>query len=504
MTSTRGPDTVGVVSAWRTTFESLSDGVVLLDHDGRIVTLNRAAGALLHADIRACEGQRMRDILDLAELDDPGLITSSERVAFEATTGERWLRLAFDPMTDRGRREGTVLTIADVTDRKRVDLALADALRQQQQQSRELARASAAEQAFRRLLEAVVDEMPVGVVVADAASNRAIIVNSEMGRILRREVSSPADMTDALAGHAHRPDGRRYRPEEWPLARSVSDGATIRDEEIEVERGDGTRGTISVSSMPIRAPDGAIVAAVATVSDITRRREAEALRDAFIGVLSHELRTPITSIYGGSKVLLRDGAEITPEVRRSVLEDLAGESERLNRMVENLLVLARVERGVTITGREPVLLQRLLPRIVADEARQWPTVHLELDAPDGLPTLAGDESFIDQVLRNYISNACKYGPAGGTVRIVAQRSDDDSEVLVSVTDEGDGIEEPEAPLLFDLFFRSATVANKTAGSGIGLFVSRHLVEGMGGRVWARSRPEGGSEFGFSLPVYQLG
>ena len=495
---------------WQSTFESISDGVVLLDRSGSIVTLNGAAARLLGVGPADGPGRRPRDLLDLPDLDDPALLTSPTRVAFEATTGERWLRFTFDPMTGHGARppdagdgrEGTVVTIADVTDRKRTDLALAEALRRQQQQSEELARASATEQAFRQLIEAVVDEMPIGVVVADASSNRALIANGEMGRIVGRDLTS-SEIVGAIADQAFHVDGRPYAAGEWPLARSLAGGETVRDEELDIERGDGTRATISVSAMPIRAEDGTILAAVATIADITRRREAETLRDAFIGVLSHELRTPITSIYGGSKVLLRDSGDLTPEVQRSVLEDLAGEAERLNRMVENLLVLARVERGVTLSGQEPILLQRLLPRIVAEEARQWPALRIELVAPDDIPTVAGDESFVDQVLRNYVSNAGKYGPPTGTVTIEVRTRSDAGQVEVAVQDEGAGIDDGEASRLFELFFRSSSVANKTSGSGIGLFVSRHLVEGMGGRVWARSRSTGGSEFGFSLPIYEV-
>src|SRR3954452_785509 len=183
MSTTRSPDLTGFVSTWRSTFESISDGVVLLDLDGRVDALNRAAANLLDTDPAQSQGSRLRDLLDLPDLDDPALLTSAERVAFEATTGERWLRLTFDPMTDPGGRHGTVVTIADITERKRTDLALAEALRRQQQQSEELARASATEQAFRQLIEAVVDEMPIGVIVADATSNRALIANGEIGRI---------------------------------------------------------------------------------------------------------------------------------------------------------------------------------------------------------------------------------------------------------------------------------------------------------------------------------
>jgi PAS domain S-box-containing protein len=495
--------TTPTASDWEATFDSISDGVLLLDADGRIVRLNRAATKTLGASRHDAEGRRLREILDLGDLDDPDLWSRPDNVRLEATTGTRWLELTFDPLGTAGTREGTVVTISDVTERKRIDLALARALAQQQDAAAELARASAAEQSYRQLLEAVVNEMPVGVIVAEAPSGRIVIDNAEMNRIMRGQASSGGSLAGVRPYRVFHVDGRPYRAEEWPLARSIADGETVRDEELDVERDDGERGAISVSSMPIRADDGTIVAGVATVSDITRRREAEHLRDAFIGVLSHELRTPITSIFGGSKVLLRDGPDMDESVRRDILQDLAEESERLNRMVENLLVLARVERGVPLSGQEPILLQRLLPRIVADEARQWPNLNLRLVVPEEIPTVAGDESFVDQVLRNLVSNAGKYGPSDGIVTVELRTTADGREAEVAVLDEGLGIDEGEATRLFDLFFRSSTVANKTAGSGIGLFVSRHLVAGMGGRMWAKSRPNGGSEFGFSLPAYEV-
>ncbi|HET7031294.1 MAG TPA: ATP-binding protein [Candidatus Limnocylindrales bacterium] len=489
---------------WQATFDSISDGVLLLDGAGRIVRLNRAAGDILGIRQRDAEGRRLRAVIDLEDLDDPRFLSSPEREGLEATTGNRWLRMTFDPMSGPGgERDGTVVVVSDVTERKEMDLALAKALQQQGEAATELARASAAEQAYRKLLEAVVNEMPVGVIVADAPSGRIVIDNAEMGRIMHGHVVPSAVGGERRTYQGFHEDGRPYRPEEWPLTRSAANGETIRDEELDVERDDGSKATISVSSMPIRAEDGTIIAAVATVNDITRRREAEDLRDAFIGVLSHELRTPITSIFGGSKVLLRSDAELESSVRQGILQDLADESERLNRMVENLLVLARVERGVPLSGQEPILLQRVLPRIVAEEARQWPGLDLRLVVPDDVPTVAGDVSYVDQILRNLISNAGKYGPPAGVVTIEVRIPDGGVEAQVAVRDEGEGIDEAEAGQLFDLFFRSSGVANKTAGSGIGLFVSRHLVEGMGGRMWAKPRPEGGSEFGFSLPAYEV-
>ena len=380
---------------------------------------------------------------------------------------------------------------------------LARALEQQQVQALELARVSEAESAARKLVEGVVEQMPIGVIVAEAPSGDVLVGNGEIDRIWRNAPDGSATPGRPPLGSIFHADGRPYEPEEWPLVRSLRDGEIVRDEEAEIVRGDRSRGTISISSTPVRSADGTIAAAVATIIDISRRREAEILRDAFIGILSHELRTPITSIYGGSKVLLRERSTLAEETQREILADLAGESERLHRLVENLLVLARVERGVQITGQEPVLLQRLLPKFVAEEARQWPELTIELRSPDDLPTVSGDESFIDQVLRNLLSNAAKYGPPDGTVTIEVEAGPDDAEVRVRVLDEGVGIDDEEASQLFDLFFRSANVQKKAAGSGIGLFVSHNLVAGMGGRMWARGRPEGGSEFGFALRNYDL-
>jgi PAS domain S-box-containing protein len=489
---------------WQATFDSISDGVVLLGPDGRILRMNAAAERILGAQTDASVGRRLRDLIDLEDLEDPALLVSPERVGFEATSGTRWLRFSFDPMSRAsGEREGTVVVLSDVTERREMDLVVARALQQQQEAASELSRASAVEQAYRQLLEAVVNEMPVGVIVADAPSGRIVIDNAEMNRIMHGSAAVATAGGDVRTYRGFHGDGRPYKPEEWPLTRSAAQGETIREEELDVERDDGTRASIAVSSMPIRAEDGTIVAAVATVIDITNRREAEHLRDAFIGVLSHELRTPITSIYGGSKVLLREEPEYDETIRKGILQDLADESERLNRMVENLLVLARVERGVPLGGQEPILLQRLLPRIVAAEGRQWPSVDLRLVVPERVPTVAGDESYVDQVMRNLISNAGKYGPPTGVVTVEVRVPDDREEVDVAVIDQGEGIDESETGKFFELFFRSAAVSHKTAGSGIGLFVSRHLVEGMGGRMWARGRAEGGSEFGFSLPTYEM-
>jgi signal transduction histidine kinase len=250
--------------------------------------------------------------------------------------------------------------------------------------------------------------------------------------------------------------------------------------------------------IPILGPSGEVVGISATAEDITERRKVDQLRDTFIGMLSHELRTPMTGLYAASQLLRRrrgaDGQDV------ELIDEVAAGAERLHRIVENLLVLARVERGLALPGAEPVLLQRVLPGVVESERRLWPGQQIELvPLPPDLPPVRSDVDSLGQVIRNLISNAAKYGSADGRIQVrVARRA---SEVTIRVLDEGPGLGAVEPARLFDIYYRSEDAARRAPGAGIGLFVCRALVEGMGGRISARNRPGGGAEFSVALPVF---
>ena len=194
-------------------------------------------------------------------------------------------------------------------------------------------------------------------------------------------------------------------------------------------------------------------AQLAVVTDISWRKETEEIRDRFIGVLSHELRTPITSIYGGAQLLLARGDQLAATTRNELLADVAGEADRLQRMVENLLILARVERGADVADVGPVLLQRILPSVLSREKAMWGSMRLTTEIPEGLPSVAGDEASIALVLRNLISNAGKYAGDGAEVR-VSVTLEPAGEIAVRVRDDGPGIDPDEADRLFTLYFRS--------------------------------------------------
>jgi PAS domain S-box-containing protein len=227
-------------------------------------------------------------------------------------------------------------------------------------------------------------------------------------------------------------------------------------------------------------------------------RRAGSFREAFLGVISHELRTPITTVLGLTQILTRPGRATDPAEQASLIADVAAEAERLHRLIEDLLVLTKAERREFTVESEPIELRRLLTRVVTRESTNLPGLVISADLPSDLPVVAGEDTYVEQVVRNMLGNASKYTPAGTKVVIDAQREGE--EVVVRVRDDGPGIEPDTEVHAFELFYRDPTSARRVAGSGIGLFVCASLVHAMGGRIWAKRRPEGGTEFGFSLRV----
>ena len=229
---------------------------------------------------------------------------------------------------------------------------------------------------------------------------------------------------------------------------------------------------------------------------LTEERRAGEFREAFVDVISHELRTPITTILGLTQILARPGRSDDDASRAALLEDVRSESERLHRLVEDLLVLSRVERGRLEVEAEPLEPRRLLERLVAHEATELPSISVTTELERDLPIVAGEATYVEQIVRNLLNNAAKYTPPGSHV-VVSARTLDGS-VEVRVTDDGPGIPPASLERVFELFYRDPHSSRAVAGSGIGLFVCASLVEAMGGRIWASRPPIGGSEVGFTL------
>jgi signal transduction histidine kinase len=223
----------------------------------------------------------------------------------------------------------------------------------------------------------------------------------------------------------------------------------------------------------------------------------ERLRRDLVANVSHELKTPISALRAHLENLL-DGVETAqPET----LQVMLAQSERLGRLVDQLLELSRLESGDLPLDRSEVPLGPLVSRVMSeiDVTRSRRDVELAQDVPEDLPPVYADAERIYQVLFNLLDNAVRFTPAGGRVRVTAERND--GAVDVTVADTGPGIAAEHLPRVFERFYRVDTARSRDeGGTGIGLAIARSVVEAHGGRIWAESEPGRGSTFTFELPV----
>ena len=226
-------------------------------------------------------------------------------------------------------------------------------------------------------------------------------------------------------------------------------------------------------------------------------RVALEAKDEFLGVMSHELRTPITAVYGGTRVLRSRGERLDDESKARLLEDIEQESERLFRMVENLLVLSRLELGQQV-ATEPVLAQRVVGKLASSFKQRRPSRTLELRIDERMPPVAAEPHYLEHVLRNLLTNADKYSPLDSPIEIEASVKGDDAEIVI--LDRGPGITPEETDAIFERFYRSDRTSGQAAGIGLGLTVCKRLMEAQAGRVWARPRDGGGLAAGVTLPL----
>jgi two-component system sensor histidine kinase KdpD len=232
----------------------------------------------------------------------------------------------------------------------------------------------------------------------------------------------------------------------------------------------------------------------ATQAEVLRR--ADEAKSALLDAVSHDLRTPLSSIIASAGSLLQSDVEWDSNERGGFAEAIEKEAERLDRIVGNLLDLSRLEGGEVQPDRgwyEPIAL---IHDVVGRLRPSLGTHPVELDLPDELPPVLLDYSKVDQVLSNLVENAAKYSPAGSKIAIGASVAD--GTLRVTVSDEGAGIAPHALPHLFEPFFRGSP-SPRPSGSGLGLAVARGLVEAHGGRIWAENRPGGGATFTFDIP-----
>ncbi len=253
---------------------------------------------------------------------------------------------------------------------------------------------------------------------------------------------------------------------------------------------------VGITYAPLLSSKGKLRNVIATVRDITHFRTADEIKSTFISIISHELRTPVALIKGYASTLRRDDARWDKRTISESLQVIEEEADRLSRMIDDLLDASRLQAGGLNLNRADVSLPALAQRVIERFAPQSTRHQLVADFPPNFPVIIGDETRLEQVLANLVSNSLKYAPQG-EIRISGQARPD--QVIICVSDQGPGIDAKDLPHIFDRFYRSPTAAKHTKGAGLGLYLARAIVEAHGGRIWVDPQPNSGARICFSLP-----
>ncbi len=258
---------------------------------------------------------------------------------------------------------------------------------------------------------------------------------------------------------------------------------------------------IQAQASPVKTGKGAKHGVVCVLHDITHLKKLEHLRTEFVANVSHELKTPLTSIKGFVETLLA-GALENPETARSFLTVVDGHAARLERLINELLELSRLESGELPLQFRPVDLKSLLQRSrqLFENEIHAKRQALEIECPQTLSPVSGDEEKLERALSNLIHNAVKFTPEEGKIKVCAR--EEVAQVKISVSDTGIGIAEDELPRIFERFYRvDKSRSRKEGGTGLGLSIVKHIAQVHGGSVSVESRVNKGSTFTLSLPKY---
>ena len=358
------------------------------------------------------------------------------------------------------------------------------------------------EQRARADLEALVETSPIGVVVFNARTRRPMSVNREARRIVE-SLRSPGRPLEELMElvTCRRADGREIALAEFPLAGQFSDVETVRAEEMVLSIPDGRSVRTLINCTPIQSEDGAVETLVVTMQDLAPLDELERLRAEFLGMVSHELRAPLTAIKGSADILLDAAPELDPAERHEYFRIIHDQAERMRGLIGDLLDAGRIDSGMLSVSPESSEVADLVDRARNTFLSGGGRHSVLIDLPLDLPRIMADRRRIVQVLNNLLSNAARCSPESSPIRVSAGRRSFD--IAISVSDEGRGVPPELLPRLFQRNTGGAeTGALRDKGStGLGLVICKGLVEAHGGRIWAESDGVGqGARFTFTVPV----
>ncbi len=345
-------------------------------------------------------------------------------------------------------------------------------------------------------LDALLESSADGILILDAG-RRIQRLNRALGRLTgwTEEAALGLDHDQVVRWKQRAPglDLAQAEAGGWPL----TNAATLYVEG-DLFRRDNTSVSVGITYAPLLS-EGRLISIIANVRDISRFREAEELKDTFISIISHELKTPVALIKGYAGTLRREDAAWDQATWEEGLKVIEEEADRLDELIENLLDASRLQAGGLKLNLGEVDLARLASRLAHRFQTQTDRHQIVVDFSRDFPSVQGDEERLTQALSNLLSNAIKYSPEGGEILLRGQTGP--GEVTITLSDQGQGIAPEHRERIFDRFYREDTsVTRKTPGAGLGLYLARAVVDAHGGRLKVTPNPARGTSFHLTLPL----
>ena len=291
------------------------------------------------------------------------------------------------------------------------------------------------------------------------------------------------------------PEGRPVWPDGWPRAAHLRSVRSMPEQEVSIRRSDTTTVRTFVTGAYGRDDAGGLESLVLVLREAGKRMHKATSGIEIVSTVSHELRSPLTSVKGYTSLLLSRWERIGDEQKKEMLEQVMHDADRVHRLITELLDISRLETERLVLRRQMIDLTTLAASIIEKVRFAYHDIEVELIFPPDFPRVYADPDKLEQLLTNLVENACKYASPKG-MQIIGELHE--HEVSVSVSDQGEGIPEQDLPKVFTKFFRHEL--GRPTGSGLGLWISRGLVEAHGGRLTATSIPGQGTTFRFTLPL----
>ncbi|MDQ1401716.1 MAG: hypothetical protein QOG03_32 [Actinomycetota bacterium] len=343
----------------------------------------------------------------------------------------------------------------------------------------------------------MIDLIPDAILRLDA-DRRIVLANPAVERLTGHR---PADLLGAVCAEVLAPRGRDGHPVldgTWHRSASMRSVRLLPEQEITVTRVDGTDLRTYVTGCYERDDDGRLTGVVLVLRAAGERQHQASSGIEIVSTVSHELRSPLTSVKGYTSLLLNRWERLNDDQKKMMLEQVNHDADRVTRLITELLDISRLETGRLVLRRQLVDLGDLASTIIDKVKMEYADLDVELSMPAAFPRVYADPDKLEQVITNLVENACKYASPQG-MRVVGEVDGD--EVAMAVSDQGEGIPDSDLPKVFTKFFRRDM--GKPTGTGLGLFISRGLVEAHGGRLVATSVLGQGTTFRFTLPLLDL-